>query len=371
MISDPARAESSHVGRIPVRNIWLLMLYASELFRQLNRGRRVAIEEHPDDIPDLVAEVLAHLVERRLRRNLSFGYQPKVAVLSRVRGRIDLLRTERFQLLTRGKVACRYEDLTINTPRNRFVRAALDDIARIVRCKQLAGRCRALSASLKRIGVTGEKPSRSEVSGDRIGRHDADDQFMVSAAHLSFDLALPTEAPGGKLLPLPEREITWVRLLFEKAVAGFYDVVLSPEGWHINPGKPIGWQIGEKTPGIDKILPSMRTDVVLDHCKSGRRIVIDTKFTSILTQGWYRDETLRSGYVYQIYAYLRSQEGKDPLDLNASGLLLHPSIDKMVDESVVIQGHAIRFATVDLDATASEIRRQLLRVVEFSNESQN
>jgi 5-methylcytosine-specific restriction enzyme subunit McrC len=194
---------------------------------------------------------------------------------------------------------------------------------------------------------------------------------MVSAAHLSFDLALPTEAPGGKLLPLPEREITWVRLLFEKAVAGFYDVVLSPEGWHINPGKPIGWQIGEKTPGIDKILPSMRTDVVLDHCKSGRRIVIDTKFTSILTQGWYRDETLRSGYVYQIYAYLRSQEGKDPLDLNASGLLLHPSIDKMVDESVVIQGHAIRFATVDLDATASEIRRQLLRVVEFSNESQN
>ena len=116
----------------------------------------------------------------------------------------------------------------------------------------------------------------------------------------------------------------------------------------------------------------MRTDVVLDHHKSGRRIVIDTKFTSILTQGWYREETLRSGYIYQIYAYLRSQEGKEIRShLNASGLLLHPSIDKMVDETVVIQGHAIRFATVDLGATASEIRKQLLRVVEFSNESQN
>ena len=208
------------------------------------------------------------------------------------------------------------------------------------------------AGSLKRTGVTGEKPSRSEMCADRFGRHDADDQLMVSAAHLAFDLALPTEAPGSKLLALPEREITWVRRLYEKGIAGFYDVVLSPEGWHIDPGKPIGWQIEEKTPGIDKILPSMRTDVVLDHRKSGRRIVIDTKFRSILTQGWYRDETLRSGYVYQIYAYLRSQEGKDPLDLNASGLLLHPSIDKMVDESVVIQGHAIRFATVDLDATA-------------------
>jgi len=32
----------------------------------------------------------------------------------------------------------------------------------------------------------------------------------------------------------------------------------------------------------------------------------------------------------------------------------------MIDETVVIQGHAIRFATVDLTATAAEIRSQLL-----------
>jgi len=32
----------------------------------------------------------------------------------------------------------------------------------------------------------------------------------------------------------------------------------------------------------------MRTDIVLDHATSGRRIVIDTKFTSIVTRGWYR-----------------------------------------------------------------------------------
>ena len=229
VINIPAHWRVGHIGRIPVRNLWLLMLYASELFRQLDRGK-IAIEENPDDIPDLVAELLARLVERRLRRNLSFGYRPKVAVLGRVRGRIDLLSTERHQLLTRGMVACRFEDLTINTPRNRFVRAALDAIARIVRRKDLASRCRALSASLKRIGVTGEKPSRSEMSADRFGCHDADDQLMVSAAHLAFDLALPTEASGSKLLALPEREITWVRRLYEKAIAGFYDVVLSPAG---------------------------------------------------------------------------------------------------------------------------------------------
>jgi 5-methylcytosine-specific restriction enzyme subunit McrC len=363
--------EIGHIGRIPVRNLWLLMLYASELFRKLNRGK-IAIEDNPDDIPDLVAEFLARSVERRLRRNLNFGYRTKVAVLNRVRGHINLLSTERHQLLARGLVACRFEDLTVNTPRNRFVRAALDAIARIVHRPDLAHKCRALSVSLKRLGVTGENPSRSELSADRFGCHDADDQHMTAAAHLAFDLALPTETSGDKHLALPDREITWVRHLYEKAVAGFYDVVLSGAGWHIDAGKTIGWMIEGKTSGIDKILPAMRTDVVLDHHGAGQRIVIDTKFTSILTKGWYREDTLRSGYIYQIYAYLRSQEGtEDPLASHASGLLLHPSIDERVDETVVIQGHALRFATVDLGATASEIRKQLLRVVEFPDELQS
>jgi len=107
----------------------------------------------------------------------------------------------------------------------------------------------------------------------------------------------------------------------------------------------------------------MRTDVVLDHPATETRIIIDTKFNSILTGGWYRDESIRSGYLYQIYAYLRSQSGKgDRLADYAQGVLLHPSVGQMVDESVMIQGHIIRFATVDLAAPATEIRAQLLRL---------
>ena len=105
----------------------------------------------------------------------------------------------------------------------------------------------------------------------------------------------------------------------------------------------------------------------MDNSDAGRRIVIDTKFNSVVTRGWYREETLRSGYVYQIYAYLRSQEGNgNPLTEKASGLLLHPSVGDMVNEAVVIQNHEIRFSTVDLGATAREIREQLLEVLEVS-----
>ncbi len=369
-MATPVATGAGQVGRIPVRNLWLLMLYASDLFRHRDR-RNIAVEENPDYIPDLVAEILTFLVERRLRRNLSFGYQSKEAILGRVRGRINLLYTERHQLLDRGRVACRFEEFLVDTPRNRYVRAALEKIAKIVRRTNLADRCSTLAARLRRMGVSGEKPDRSEISADQFGRHDTDDRQMVAAAQLAFDLALPIEEAGPQSLFMPDREETWVRRLFEKAVAGFYDVALSGSGWRVSAGKKIDWPTGGKTTVIDRILPSMRTDIILDDYGAERRIVIDTKFTSIVTRGWYREETLRSGYIYQMYAYLRSQENNedDPLAASAAGLLLHPAIDEMVNEAVVIQGHEMRFATVDLGAKAGEIRKQLLQVVRLSNTS--
>lgn len=349
-----------YIGRIPVRNLWLLMLYASDLFRMRGLGK-VGLEDSPDDLPDLVAEMLARAVELRQRRHLSFGYSSRDARLNRVRGRIDVLTTERHQLLGRGLVACRFDELTVDTPRNRFVHAALEMISRIVRRKDVAYRCRCLASSMKAMGVSGEMPTRARMSTERFGRNDADDQFMVAAAKLALDLTLPTEGAGSTVLSLPGREEAWVRRLFERAVGGFYAVVLSPHGWHVQCGKRLEWQVEAETAGIGKILPMMKTDVVLDHQASGQRIVIDTKFTSIVTSGWYREETLRSGYVYQIYAYLHSQIAKgDVLADKANGLLLHPAIGKEIDELVIIQGQKIRFATVDLAASSEDFRTRLL-----------
>jgi 5-methylcytosine-specific restriction enzyme subunit McrC len=189
---------------------------------------------------------------------------------------------------------------------------------------------------------------------------------MVTAAQLAFDMVLPTEASGDRSITLPSRDVMWVRRLYEKAVGGFYDVVLSPQGWRVKMGQTLSWLIEQKTSGIDELLPSMRTDVVLTHEERRQRIVIDTKFTSILAPGWFKEVGFKSSYLYQIYAYLRSQEGNgDPLSGRASGLLLHPSVGEMIDETVMIQGHAIRFGTVDLATSAADIRGQLLRMIEI------
>ena len=360
------------LGRIPVRNVWLLMLYASDLYRELPRAESVVLEDNPDELPNIIAELLIHAVERRLRRNLSFGYRRRHADLTRVRGRIGLLRTERRQLIQRGKIACAFDELTVDTPRNRFARAALNALARIVAEDDLAYRCRRASSMMERAGVSGDpalttrRPPQTPMS--HLGRLGAEDRQMLAAARLAFDLALPTENAGLAHLAMPDRDGNRRWYLYERAIAGFYSVALGQRGWSVHPQRWMRWQVDEHSPSIMDYLPSMQPDVELRRPRSDSqaeyRVVIDTKFMPVTTRGRGGGQRFRSDNLYQMYAYLRSQERADaPRSLDSTGVLLYPSVGEDFDERAVIQGHPIRFVTVNLADDGAEIRRRLLHIV--------
>jgi len=240
-------------------------------------------------------------------------------------------------------------------------RAALDALANRVSDSALKHRCQGLASILGFLGVSGVRPSRSQVAQDQIGRHEADDRFMVALARFVFDLVLPSEQGGTTPLTRIERDAITVRRLFERAVANFLAIELAPnQEWKVSAGKWLYWQKEFETLGIATVLPQMKTDIILENTAQKRRIIIDTKFTGIFTSSKYREEVLKSGYIYQMYAYLRSQDGfGDALCDNAEGVLLHPAIGADVDESVRIQGHEIRFVTVDLALSSIAILERL------------
>ena len=202
------------------------MLYASDLIR-FGETFDALTDDHVDDIPELIARLLTRAVERRLRRDLTRGYCHREKAVTQVRGRINILLTESRQLLSKGEVFCRYEELTADTPRNRLIRAALDLLARLFKDDGLAHQCRVLVATLGRAGVSGSRPSRLELTADQIGRNELGDRFLIALARLVFDLALPTEDAGRTALVAPDREEAWVRRLFEKAVLGFARIELA------------------------------------------------------------------------------------------------------------------------------------------------
>jgi 5-methylcytosine-specific restriction enzyme subunit McrC len=191
---------------------------------------------------------------------------------------------------------------------------------------------------------------------------------MVALAKMVFDLIIPCEDRGRNRLTRAERDQFLVRKLFEKAIGNFFGLQLREAGvWKVYQGRRLVWQTSDYSDGIADILPSMKTDIILESQSLNQRIVIDTKFTGVFTRTQYREAVLKSGYLYQMYAYLRSQEKDDePLSMSAEGLFIHPAVGFGVDEDVRIQGRRIRFTTLDL-TLPSNILLQRLGELPFSS----
>lgn len=364
-LEDTAKAQLAY-GKIPVRNVWFLFLYAYDLARFQGRFE-TEIEDSPD-FKSLIARLLCHAVEIRLRRNLSFGYRRREDTLKRVRGRIDVLQTESRKLFRRGEIACRFEELTIDTPRNRLVHAALTALGGRLDDFMLANRTKTLAGVLGRAGVPGIMPSRADMTTDQIGRNEAEDRLMVSLARAVFNLVLPTEQDGIRSLLKAQRDDTEFRKLFEKAVGNFFAAELPrDQGWRVYPGKQLKWPISNASAGMRLFMPRMVTDIILDNVVQDRRIIIDTKFTNILTNAQYGEgQRFKTGHIYQLYSYLRSQEREDdPRSMGSEGLLLYPTIGIDVDEAATLQGHHMRFATIDLAAPTATVVERLRNLPVF------
>jgi len=371
-VSQPQEVARTYRG-ISIRNIWLLLLYASDLFSEVEYRRKAqGREETPDDILEVIAEILVYFVREKLMRGLTRSCIPRQADLSRVRGSIDMLRTERRQLLAKGRVACRFHEPSLNTPRNRLIKVALEKGAQLKNLSinkstsSIRKKCRDYSSLLYRMGVVGDLPDRATLSKEVYGINDKEDRQAVAAARLLLDMSMPDDQAGNESLLSPEETNEWLRKLFENAVRGFYNVAVS-DHWHVSKTNVIQeWpmSIDEKSATIERYLPKMELDIVLTSKERQEKIVIDTKFTSLLKPGWYRNKTLNSAHIYQMYAYLRSQEKPNSIiDNHSKGILLHPVTDRDEKFALTMQGHTFIFATVNLNAPAKDIRSALLELV--------
>ena len=364
------------------KNIWLLLLYA---FRELKDERlllskNMRWEDPPDEICLLVAKILSDEVEKRLRRQLNRDYVPTQAVLSRLRGRIDLLTTESRQLLQQGQIACQFHNFVFDTPRNRFVKSALDKSAALLltfreqrqpkkatgdEALRLAGKCRQLARLMHEMGVLAPAPAPNSAELKNFGRHDATDRPVVELSKFVFALALPTEKGGAVPTPEIKKDERWFWNLFEKAVLGFFtiDPEVKEKGWIANgSGQDIEhkWPSENGSSRVEELLPKMIKDIILSNERLNRRIVIDTKFTNIIASRHHHGNRNRfkSVHLYQIYSYVMSQDEKYP---DAEGVLLYPELDEEFDEHATIQGHRFRFVTVNLKADDSQVILEQLR----------
>ena len=339
---------------IPIANIWLLMLYASDL--NLSHTRQaVACLDNPTSAQPLVAWFV-DLLERYLQAP-QHTYLPQHQALNHIRGKVDLGQTYLRQSLQQGKVYCHYADLGLNHQPHQYLRWAMHSLLKDCQTKALTTRLLRCQRQLQQLGVTLPVSVPDErLHSNTVGIGQPQLQQILVLAKLLLELKMPSTTAGQQRLQQPNTDdVHGLRRLFEKAMAGFYKKYL-PKTWQVWHGAVLKWPQQAQ----HAALPHMQSDIILRH-QSGRCILIDTKFTQIMQRGYYKNaELFKSQHIYQLYTYLRSQEYVGSRFQFTQGILLYPSVGAVMQADVQIQHYPIGFYSVDLTQSASQIEQQLL-----------
>lgn len=347
--------------RIPIRNAWLLLLYAHDLAKY-GGAFRARVEQAPD-LRALMGAVLVESVRPLVRQHLGTTFQRQDRTLTGVRGRIRVGPSLPHLARRDGKTRCQVPVRTPDTLIGRILRATLRSLATSdpglggALPTELLQEVRGLLHAL--IGVSEVPLTSALFSQLRLGRSDARWAFPMSVCRMLYRQQLLTESAGEHAsTSLLHSEITHHQL-FERFVRSFYQVH-HPE-WR-QPPRSLRWWESTTADGRateSPFLPGMVTDIILER-PPGERIVIDTKFyTRTLAEGWGGTKRFHSDNLYQLYAYLRTQEHRGARYRSARGVLLYPTVDWELDESFEVQGHEFRVATVDLAGTWSSIATRL------------
>lgn len=346
---------------IPVRNLWHMLLYAWDKLRYIHRWS-VEAEAAPT-LDALLSVVLADLMQQRMRVGIGRDYRKHNDVIRGIRGRIDFSDSLRRLAFQHGKASCRFETFSENVPRNQVIRSTLARLAltggfggNTVDAQTLRHRLRVLVQAVGTVDLIDLHPEK--IRRLQMQRHDADYRVMLALCHLVAQRQMPTELLGHETVPGLNRDAMTLYRVFEKFVASFFKFHL--KRWKVASQAQFSWPASASSQYLPKLVP----DVVLTHRANGDVVILDTKFTAgVLSQGQWGNLRFNRDHLFQIYAYVRSQEHLSANHQAATGILLYPTVGHSVSETIELQGHKICWRTIDLMLEWPEIENKLLAII--------
>lgn len=347
---------------IPIRNIWHMLVYAWQ--EPGGRSRLAADEvESAPSLDALFAQLLARAFQQRMRLGLGQAYIDQTQTIRGIRGRVNFAESLKRHSFQNGEAECDFQEYSVNEPRNQVIRSTLLKLVQTgelgadeIQAEALRRRLRWLVRNLDGVDLIELDPRA--VRRLALAQNDHDYRFMLAICELVLLHLMPADNEGNLPVPGLDREALVLHRIYERFVAGFYRFHL--KGWEVKAQKRLDWHADL----ANEHLPAMIPDLVLTHHSTGRVILLDTKFTaeSLVDNRWGKP-VYDSSHLYQLYAYLRSQEDQSQAHRQASGILLYPAIHAQDSEAVHVQGHAIRIEWLDLAAAWQDVERQLLKII--------
>jgi 5-methylcytosine-specific restriction enzyme subunit McrC len=290
-----------------------------------------------------------------------------------IRGRIDFPETIKQHALERGQLICNFQGYRANSLKNQIIRSTLARLVKIgqfgpdrVHGREMQQKLRRLLRDLDGIDFVDLTPDLIRRQIYARSGHDHDYRLMLSICDLIVQRQMPGDLKGHAtaIVPLIDRELLVLYNVYERFVANFYRLHL--KDWEVSAQKRLEWH----APEANERLPRMIPDIVMQESSTGRMIVLDTKFTAhSLVENQWGKAIYDSSHLYQLYAYLKSQEHVSEAHRKAAGILLYPAVRNKFSERVRLQDQILRIESVDLAAPWPEIETQLLELVKSPAQS--
>ena len=340
---------------IAIKNVYYLLLYAWDRF---DEGRMNTVDAEPEtDLLNLLASVLTRGVDLLLRRGLDRGYLPLADDLAGVRGKLDISATVKANLLPRARTFCQFDDHSHDVPHNQILKATLRELLRSD-LLDLTLHKRLRMAYMRLPPLSDIRLSTQVFRAVQLHRNIRVYRFLLHVCRLIYDHLIPDEATGTFRFRDFTRDEERMSRLFERFLYNFYKHEQSVFKVQRN---RFPW--GDAITATPDLLPMMHTDVTLS--RAGQRLVIDAKYSAqVVQQHPYGSPTLRSGHIYQLFAYLKNLPV--PTNTTTDGLLLYPLAKRFVDMTFTLPGHRFRIYTIDLNQHWKMIRSDLLALIAFT-----
>jgi len=355
---------------IPIRNLWHMLLYAwDEAPLNAIHGWMMEDAERAPTLDALLASILIRLMHQRLRIGLGHDYVEAERKFPGVRGRINFAESLKQRTLESGQLICEFQGFSINASKNQIIRSTLARLLKVSQFGFETASVKEVQQKLRRLIRDLDGIDFIELTPDLIRRQllarsggDHDYRLMLSICDLIAQRQMPGGSEGNStVVPAFEPDALVLHNIYERFVANFYRIHLT--GWNVSAQKRLEWHAKEAS----ERLPMMIPDLILQEHSSDQIIILDTKFTahSLIENQWGKP-IFDSAHLYQLYAYLKSQEQLSEAHHRAIGMLLYPAIQSTLSEKIELQDHVIRIESVDLAAPWQEIERQLIGLIKSS-----
>ena len=320
----------------------LIRMLAVALDLRIAAGELAALDTQRRDLLELLARLFADRLLAAVRRGLPRRYIAHEDDLPVLRGRLNVTRQVTHLAVRPDRLACRYDELSEDTPLNRVLKAAVTRLARLVRAPANVRSLAELAARLEAVSDS-PHPLREPVRLDRTNTafHD-----LHRLARLFLDDKWQSTASGaadGFALLFPMNE------LFEKFVGRCLKRALAPGAVHLQ--RRGRYALSDDRGGLFETRP----DIVAETSEGP--IVLDTKWKA-LERGGENERKLgvAQGDVYQMIAYARAHDA-------ARVILLYPWRKETADKdgplrrwTVANSNSALDIATVDVGTPDSVIK---------------